>query len=563
MFGRGEKSSNITGGVVTPPVVSPSSDTIRWLLGLRLVVISTLFVGILLIQATTLLILPLKYFYGIILSTYGLSIFYIILYLIKLPLGLQAFVQLLGDVGIVTALVHYTGGLYSPFSFLYLAVIVAGAVVIRRGGLIFAGVSAIAYGLLVDLLVFGVLTIPPNITGSRVPPSMPRVLFQLLTHVVGFVMVALLISYLAENLRSTRHRLSREVARSQRFAAVTDHVVRSVAAGIIATDLEGRVLHLNPAGERILGSAAVIDVDPSHIDDIMPLADHSWGLLFTRAHSKSSHRFEDHNARTGIRLGFSVGPLEDETDTVVGYIVNFQDLSELEMAAEHRKVQERMAAVGEMAARMAHEIKNPLASISGSAQMLASKQQLTSTSARLLNILVDESKRLSGILDNFLDYSRPSQGSRRQCDLVTLLKDCVHLIRRSDLFSDAHVIRLETPERLTILGEEPLLRQMFWNLSRNALQALPSGGSLTIGIEESMDTIIISFADTGVGMSDDIRQHAFEPFVTATPGGTGLGLAVVYNAVEQHEGTIQISSIQNEGTTVTIEIPNLGNRPMA
>jgi len=548
-------ASRTTGGATTPPVVSPSAETIRWLLGLRLVVISTLFVGILLIQATTLLILPLKSFYGIILSTYGLSVVYIVLYLLRLPLGLQAVIQLVGDVGIITALVHFTGGLYSPFSFLYLSVIVAGAVIIRRGGLIFAGISAVAYGLLIDLIVFGVLTIPPNITGSRLPPSTPRVLVQLLTHVIGFVLVALLISYLAENLRTARHRLSREMARAQRFAAVTEHVVRSVAAGIIATDLEGKVLHLNPAGERILGSAAVVDPEPTHIDDLIPLAQHTWGLLFSRARSKTTHRFEDNNARTGIRLGFSVGPLEDEARDVVGYIVNFQDLSELQLAAERQKVQERMAAVGEMAARMAHEIKNPLASISGSAQMLASRQPASESGDRLLNILVDESKRLSAILDNFLDYSRPSQGARRPCDLVTIAKDSVQLIQRSDLFAEHHTVTIECPEKLVILGEEPLLRQMFWNLSRNALQAMPDGGTLRIGIEERAELSTIVFEDTGVGMPDEVRQHAFEPFVTNTAGGTGLGLAVVYNAVEHHEGSVQISSRENHGTVVTIEIP--------
>ncbi|MCD4749761.1 MAG: hypothetical protein K8R59_10345 [Thermoanaerobaculales bacterium] len=557
MSAKLRQQAHSTGGAWSPPVVSPSPKTIQWLIGLRLVVISTLFLGILLIQTTTLLILPLKYFYGIILSTYGLSLLYIILYLWRLSLNLQAIIQLIGDIIIVTALVYFTGGLYSPFSFLYLAVIVAGATIIRGGALIFAGISAIAYGLLVDLLVFGVLAIPPNLSGSTVPPATPRVLSQILIHVVGFALVAIMVSYLAETLRTTRHRLEEEMGRSQRFAAVAVHVVRSVTAGILAVELDGRILHLNPAGAKILDLNADARVNDQQIETVMPLRDHSWGLLFTRGRAMSSIRIEDHHRTTGFHLGLTVGPLEDEMKNLVGYIINFQDLSEVEGAAQRRRTQERMAAVGEMAARMAHEIKNPLASISGSAQMLARSEEQGGSANRLLNILVDESKRLSGILDNFLDYSKPNQGSMRQCDLVAILQDCIDLLRLSEHLKPGHTIDLEVPEKSIVLGEEPLLRQMFWNLTRNALDAMPEEGAFKIGLVNHPGKVVMTFMDEGIGMSEEFRLRAFEPFVTATPGGTGLGLAVVYSAVEQHDGTIQIESAPGQGTTVIIEIPHL------
>jgi len=557
MIERPERQSTTTGGATTPPVVSPSPTTLRWFLGLRLVVISTLFLGILLIQATSPLILPLKHFYSIILATYALSLGYLVLHLVGFSLRLQAIIQLVGDIGIVTGLVYLTGGFHSPFSFLYLAVIVAGAVIIRGGGLIFAGLSAIAYGLLVDLMVFNLLPIPPNLTGIQVSPSLPRILSQLLINIVGFVLVAVLVSYLSESLRLARSRLSEEIERAQRLAAVTDHVVRSVAAGIVATDLEGRVLHLNPAGQRILGLAPEARTEGLDLDEIMPLAGHSWGLLYTRARSMSSIRIEDNHRTTGLHLGLTLGPLEDEADNLVGFIISFQDLSEIKGAAARQRMQERMAAVGEMAARMAHEIKNPLAGISGSAQMLASKEGSDDKTSRLLRILVDESQRLSTILDNFLDYSRPSHGSRHQCDLPVLIRDCVDLLRRSDLLRPDHDIILDLPESLLLLGEEPLLRQMFWNLSRNALEAMPEEGTLTISAKKRPGTMILTFTDTGIGMSDDVRERAFEPFVSSTPGGTGLGLAVVYNVVEQHDGTIEIDSTPGTGTTVRVELPCL------
>ncbi|RLE27037.1 MAG: hypothetical protein DRJ65_04040 [Acidobacteria bacterium] len=552
-----QKHSKTTGGASTPPVVAPSPTTIRWFLGLRLVVISTLFLGILLIQATTPLILPLKHFYGIILTTYALSLGYLILHLIGVSQRLQAFFQLLGDIGIVTGLVYFTGGYHSPFSFLYLTVIVAGAVIFRGGGLVFAGLSAIAYGLLVDLMVFGILPIPPTLGGIQVSLSLPRILTQLLINVMGFALVAILVSYLSESLRAARSRLSEEIERAQRLAAVTDHVVRSVAAGIVATDLNGRVLHLNPAGRRILDLAPEALPEGTDLDEVMPLADHSWGLLYTRARSLSSIRIEDNHRTTGLSLGLTLGPLKDEDHNLAGFIISFQDLSEIEGAAARQRMQERMAAVGEMAARMAHEIKNPLAGISGSAQMLASREGTDHKTSRLLRIIVDESQRLSTILDNFLDYSRPSHGSRHQCDLTLLLTDCVDLLRRSDLLRLDHIIELNLPDSLLLLGEEPLLRQMFWNLARNALEAMPDGGALTITGENHPENLVLTFSDTGVGMSEEVRKHAFEPFVSSTPGGTGLGLAVVYNVVEQHNGTIEIDSTPGAGTTLTIEMHRL------
>ncbi len=240
------------GGAHAPPAAAPSSNAIRWLLGIRLVVISTLFLGVLIIQVNTQTILHLQHFYWLILISYGLSLVYIVLYLRGFSTRLQAVIQLLGDIGVVTGFVYFTGGLYSPFSFLYLTVIVVAAVMLRGGGLIFAGLSAIAYGVLVDLMVFDIIEPPANLVGIVVPLSSSRVLYQVMIHVVGFVLVALLVSYLGESLRTARHRLQEETERAIQFVALTDQVVRSVTAGILAADLDGRVLHVNPAGARIL-----------------------------------------------------------------------------------------------------------------------------------------------------------------------------------------------------------------------------------------------------------------------------------------------------------------------
>ena len=533
----------------------PSQDALRWAIGLRLVVISTLFLGILLIQINSEKILPLRNFYGLILFSFGLSLLYLILYSRKAPPRLQSWIQLLGDIAVVTGFVYFTGGLYSPFSFLYLTVIAVAALLMRGGGLIFAGLSAVAYGLLIDLMVFEVLPVPENLTGIQIAVPTSRILIQLLTNVVGFALVAVLVSYLGESLRSVHYRLREEEERTRQFVALTDHVVRSVGAGIIATDLEGRLLHLNPAGARMLGIADSDTVTGNTIDETMNLVDQNWGLLKTRALDRKVMRLEGTVAASGARFGLTVGPLADEKENVVGFIVTFQDLSEIKVEAERLRMQERMAAVGELAARMAHEIKNPLASISGSAQVLASAKTLDDKGQRLLHILVDESRRLSGILDGFLAYTRPQRNDFCHCDVSAMLRDCVDLLGRSDEHQENHKVHLTVPDGLSLRGEEQLLRQIFWNLSRNALQAMPDGGDLVISGELVAGDVVLRWRDSGVGMTENVRRQAFEPFVTTRPGGTGLGLAVVYAAVAEHAGTIAIDSALGRGTVVTVELP--------
>ncbi len=553
----GTVQADRTGGAHTPPVASPSPRTLRLLIGLRLIVVSTLFLGVLLIQVNTQLILQLRSFYGLILLAYGLSLFYLIIHVRGLPPSLQAAIQLTGDLVIVTGFVYVTGGVFSPFSFLYLTVIVVAAAMLRAGGVVFAGLSAIAYGLQAVLMYYRVLPLPTTIEGIPVTASASRVLSQILIHIVGFVLVAVLVSYLTSSLRQAHTMLEEETERARQFVALTQHVVRSVGAGILAADLEGKTLYINPAGAAILGIPNVDSQIGQPLETVMPLTEHNWGLIASRARSHSIPRVEGTLERSKARLGLSVDPLKDESATVVGFIVNFQDLTELRIEAERDRMRDRMAATGEMAARMAHEIKNPLASISGSAQMLSSVGGVDETGRRLLDIVVDESRRLSGILDGFLVFARPGQSTHAMCDLSQLLNDCVALLRRSDEITEDHKLVLEAPEKLMLLGEEHLLRQIFWNLSRNALQAMPDGGTLKISAERRERTAVIRWRDNGVGMSEEVRHRAFEPFVTSHSTGTGLGLAVVYSAVQEHGGMVDIVSAPDRGTTVTVELPNV------
>ncbi len=534
----------------------PEPRAIRWLIALRVVVITTLFLGSMIVQVTSRMILPLEGLYLLTLATYVLTLVYTALYLARIGTRVQAATQILGDVLVVTGFVYVTGGLYSPFSFLYLAVIAVAALLLPRGGLLAAGLASIAYGAMVDLMVFRVMPIPPNLVGTH--PTLPasRVLLQLFVNIVGFLVVALLVAYLAESVHSMAGRLEAERRRSQRAEALADHVLRSIGAGMIALDGAGIVLHANPAALKILELPSDEEAVGRSIESVLPLETNNWGLLLSRARSRPVNRLEDRVAERGEDLGLSLGPLTDDTGKQAGFVISFQSLSEVREAAERRRLQERMAAVGEMAARMAHEIRNPLASISGAAQVLTGQEGSNAKSRQLLDIVVRESRRLSQVLQDFLQFAKPGEGHPSTVEIGPLVQDCLALMRASSELEDGHVVKLEIPSDLTVVGIEGLLRQAIWNLLRNATQAMPGEGTLVIRGEQDPDgSVQLQFLDSGPGVPPEILDRAFEPFVTGRQEGTGLGLAVVYAAVMQHGGTVEIRDREEGGTGVTVHLP--------
>ncbi len=534
----------------------PEPRAIRWLIALRVMVITTLFVGSMIVQVASRMILPLQSLYLLTVSTYVLTLIYTALYLAHISTRIQAATQILGDVLVVSGFVYVTGGLYSPFSFLYLAVIAVAALLLPRGGLLAAGLASIAYGAMVDLMVFRVLPIPPNLVGTR--PILPtsRVLLQLFVNIVGFVVVALLVAYLAESVHSMAGRLEVERRRSQRAEALADHVLRSIGAGMIALDGAGIVLHANPAALKILELPSDEKAVGRSIESVLPLETNNWGLLLSRARSRRVNRLEDRIAERGEDLGLSLGPLTDDTGKQAGFVISFQSLSEVRAAAEQQRLQERMAAVGEMAARMAHEIRNPLASISGAAQVLTSQEASNARSRQLLDIVVRESRRLSQVLQDFLQFAKPGEGLPSTVEIVPLVQDCLELMRASSELEDGHVVELHIPSDLTVVAIEGLLRQAIWNLLQNAVQAMPDGGRLLIrGTRATDGSVELEFLDSGRGIPEEILDRAFEPFVTGRPEGTGLGLAVVYAAVMQHGGTVDIRRRKDTGTEVSVHLP--------
>ena len=376
----------------------------------------------------------------------------------------------------------------------------------------------------------------------------------------AFLIVGLLSARLAERQSRSDVRLIAATQSLATLRALHERIVASIRTGLVTTDLQGRIYVFNAAAAEITGyrEEDVRGQDASiffgEIKDIIADSLKSSNSL------ESGPRFEaDCLTPDGLRLrlGFSVAPLFSETGETTGTVITFQDLTHIRALEETSRRQDRLAAIGRMAASIAHEIRNPLAAMRGSIQMLRSDMKEDSSQTELMEIILRESDRLNRIISDFLNYARPRSIIQSQVDVGELLRQTFTLLRHSAEIHEDHVISEELPPvpALTSADSEQL-QQVFWNLSRNALQAMPAGGTLSAVLKTtSNNRLRITFSDTGRGMSPEQVEHLFEPF-SSTTGGTGLGLSIVYQIIRDHGGTINVRSREGQGTTITIELPN-------
>lgn len=478
----------------------------------------------------------------------------------RLPVRLAAYIQLLGDLAIVTVLVYGSGGPDSVFNFLYLVVIgVAAFLLYRTGAVLVASIAAVLYGSVVQLLAYGILPPPPLAPTSDWGGA--RVRYNLAITVAGFYGVAFMASYLSEKLRSARDELALRQKALQRLQHLYGNVIASMSSGLMTTDAQQRVTFLNRAGGELIG------IDPARAPGKMlwelgfVFAD-GWEQIRARARGPETYRDEVEIERGHDRrvLGFSMRILRD-AEGEEGTLLLFQDLTEMKKLEREARFHSQLSAVGELAAGIAHEIRNPLASISGSVQVLSKDLNIGSAERRLMEIIVSESSRLSKILEEFLRFVRPQEKRLAEFDVATTVSEVMDLFRLSDEVSDSHRIEVDVePPFSKIDGDRDQIRQIIYNIAKNAVHAMSAGGVLTVAGREEGAWYTIRFSDTGRGMSEQELSRLFTPFSTAFDGGTGLGMAIVRRIVEEHGGAIDAESRPGEGTTVTVLLPRQARR---
>jgi len=515
-----------------------------WLIGGRAVVITLLLGSASLILYRTPGAFPIAPFYAMIGLTYGLTVVWTLTlrFVDRYPWLID--VQVACDALIVSAMVYLTGGVGSYFSSLYtLPIIAASTVQTWRGGLMVGLLSAVMYT--------GVVVAQYE-AGADVLPA-PRVaMFTVGLNVFGFLAVAALSGYLAEGLRRTGAQLEEASTQLADLQAFNQHVIDSLTSGLATTDMQGRLLTFNRAAESITGlrAADAVGTPVSAVlqrTDLLQLRRQEYG--YTRADGRQ------------IEIGMTSAPLITPRGES-GYLFTFQDVTELKRRDREARVQQRLAAVGEMAAGIAHEIRNPLASMAGSIQILRDELPLTGEQAQLMNIVLRESDRLNETIRNFLAFARPQRRATIDLDLRSLVTDAAALLQNNAEVTERHRIVVDVPaEAVTLHADEAQIRQIVWNLATNGLRAMSEGGTLRLSTRTKRAgdgtplEAVIAVQDEGVGIAPEELDGIFQPFRGGFARGTGLGLSIVHRIATDYGGEVRVASQKGAGTTVEVALP--------
>jgi two-component system sensor histidine kinase PilS (NtrC family) len=509
----------------------------------------------------------IKHLGVVIILWYTLGLFYLIYSEISRDFMQQAYLQILSDLVIITAIVHVTGDLESNYLSLYPVAIILASVLLSRGrALVVAGASFVFMGALLEMAYLP--SFLPEIarrhrflrilaTSSEQPVDLGTLQVKIVASLFGFLAVAYLSSYLAESLRETRAELRDKRGEVASLQAINENIIRSMRDGLVTTDLEGRIQELNPAGAAILGRR-LWELKEVSIEEVLPggpslgqigqddSASHVRQEVIYR-HPRGEHRI----------LGVAASPLVLPEVGAVGYVFNIQDLTEQRRREAEYHAKDRMAALGHLSAGIAHEIRNPLASIAGSVKLLQKLAELDEDQAKLMDIVSRESERLNKLVSDFLIYSRDQRFEFREVDLANILEETLLLIEHHPLFGSGYRIERRLPRRaVSAFADADKIRQVFWNICDNSLKAMPKGGTLTAEIEDKNPrNVRVVLADTGIGFDQAQLEKLFEPFQAGFANGTGLGMAIVYQIVQGHSGSLRVDSAPGKGAKFLIDLP--------
>lgn len=501
-------------------------------------------------------------FFALIGLTFALTAAYVMLlrrteqhrWLIDLQLALDAIV--------VTAFVYLTGGINSYFSSLYtLPIIAATTVESRRGGIMIGVLSCTLYAGLVTAQFAGApgFALPPG----QVLPPMKLAMFTVGLNLFGFAAVASLTAFLAQGLRQADIELQRASDQIEDLQAFSRHIIDSLTSGLATTDIEGRILTFNRAATAITGIEPGAAIGGKAVE-ILSLPD-SFNEVFSGIEGRTVMPRLDFTFRLPdgrrIELGLSTAPLVTPRGAA-GFVLTFRDVTQARKEEREAQFQQRLAAVGEMAAGIAHEIRNPLASMAGSIQILRQDLPLNDEQSQLMDIVLRESDRLNDTIRSFLAYARPQRQAIAPVDVARIITDAGRLLENSPELNAKHRIAIQAPSSpVWLSADESQLRQIVWNLATNGLRAMSNGGTLTLsacrreGANEDPDEVVIDVLDEGTGIAAEDLDGIFQPFRAGFVRGTGLGLSIVQRIVAEYGGEIEVTSERGSGTRVLVRFP--------
>jgi two-component system sensor histidine kinase PilS (NtrC family) len=549
---------------------------IKWLMSLRLILATFSLGTAALVQITggkAYLDAHLISLYLLIGIIYCLSLCYAFVIRKVKNLETFAFIQLFLDILLISGLVAVTGGIASDFTlFYYLSIIAAGMILYRKGSMIMASAASIFYFLFISLAYYGILNAASADKGLDAAP----LLFSFIMRIIAFYLVAFLSGFLSEQVRQSNTALRLKESDYLRLETLHRNIIESINSGLLTIDRNMNISFFNRAAEVITGYS-LSEVQGRMIGEVFP------GLLQAAAGADANGSGDDvprarfeisfrRNDGRQIYLGFSKSTLKDGDREQQGEVYAFQDVTRLKEMEEQVKIMDRLAAVGRLASGMAHEIRNPLASMSGSIQILGQSLQLDDDNKRLMDIVLKETDRLDQLLSDFVLFTHPDQRKKKQIELNAVIMDTIELFLSNP---DHNLITVMTDLNGSIILEaDPhQIKQVLWNLFVNAHQAMSLGGNLTItstkvaatdlkelrqklpGAAEVPFWVQLTVADTGCGIEEYDVDKVFDPFFTTKPRGSGLGLAIVYSIIESYKGRVSLKSQKDRGTAFTILLP--------
>jgi two-component system, NtrC family, sensor histidine kinase PilS len=523
-----------------------------WLVRVRIVIL-TLLLGIeLAVAQFTPAPLPMRLFVSTILFWFSLSLFYVLLLSLWQEHRLQASLQILTDLILVSLVIHETGGWDSSLNFLYpLVIIVASVLLTRVWAHLVAALAFILYGTVLELNYYGVVH-----SYCTTHPGLKSLQAIIFVNLFAFLAVAYLAGLLTGKLRQVGVQLKHTSGELESLQVLHENIIHSISSGLITAGLDGRITLVNGAAQRLLErtSAELVGarVDQLFLDSLPTVE------------SLQSHGEVRFDAPTKFRktVRVRVAALTVPERGELGYVYVLDDLTEIRRLEREVRMQDRLAAVGRLAAAIAHEIRNPLTSIAGSVGMLSSVPEVNEDHRRLLDIVTRESQRLNSIITDFLAYSRTKQYHFDNVDLIQLVEDTLTLMDHR-MTAEKTGIRIERrfpAGQAWTIADGDKVKQVFWNFCENAVRAMKGaqgGGVLTVAVESLGEDWQVGFTDTGAGMSPQQIEKIFEPFQSNFEGGTGLGLAIVYQIVQAHGGKVWARSKPGQGTTFVLRLHRL------
>jgi two-component system sensor histidine kinase PilS (NtrC family) len=512
--------------------------------------------------------------YLLIAAIYSISFIYVLLLKRLNNLIHFAYLQLLVDTVLVTAIIYATGGIESIFSFLYILTIINGSIILyRKGGMIAASSCSILYGLLIDLHYYRVIEPLGSRLAYPADYQSSYIFYMIVVNIAAFYLVAYLSSYPSEQARKSRVELIAKQDDIIKLEALNEWIIQSMTSGLITLDDGERILLFNPAAEALFGipSGACIG---QRLLEVLPFLS---GPVRPREEemnppSGKHPSFMDlpylRPSGEEVFLRCSVSPLSSPDGSRGGRILFFQDMTEMKKIEEEMKRVEDLALIGELAAGIAHEIRNPMASISGSIQMLKESLEVDDVKTKLMDIMLREINRLNTLVSDFLLFARPKQSAVQRVDLNQLILDSLELFKNSAKWTERIRVEMQLHGSMNIESDPEQIKQVLWNLFLNAMDAMTGGGVLLVRTEfvslpethgESRKMAQITFRDTGEGFSNKALQFLFTPFFTTKEGGSGLGLAIVKRIVEGLRGRVSGKNHPDGGAEITVWIdPFLG-----